>query len=585
MYEYEFSGKVMIPTPIGEVDLNSISGVNVKSFGAKGNGLADDTQAIKNAISKTEVGDTLRIPKGDYLITDTIVIDKKIHVLIDGNIIYGGVRDRSALYFKRPVGQTIQINGQIQDKTGGWRGWINPDYVGITFENAFRCDIFIKFVRNFTTGVRVMSSIGQSFGHFFNTYTIKQLLDNKIGLEFYMKDASSWINSNIFNDVFFSLTQSGTEFQTANVDRYAIKQTNIEGNTISADSNIFNDVRFDIGTSLGGTYTCVNLSRAWGWKFNNYRVELVAGTNVKFADLDLVHNAIRGIDFLPMFETYTSQANVSVNLLNATQGTKSYDEIYKKIGVGDNQTKYLIHEDKDFHTRFRKPTTNFNYIENLYRYLITGETLDGNGEKVSEYSTSDLIIENGVFLDRFYSGVVYLKNVKKGDIVNIRLKKASSINNNLEINVKPFDVAGNIIPLNEITDSEVIYKAIASGNSYWDNTNKRISQSVPRGYQSFTINRDEVKTVAVLFNGDVNGLAIESNNREISILKSIIPVRNNCKHHIQTASPTLKTDGKYLAGDVVYNSNTAVGQHIGWQLLDTSFAGTGTLAWVSLGKY
>lgn len=51
-------------------------GVNVKWFGAKGDGVTDDTQAIQNAINKY---DNVYIPDGTYLIS-TLSIDKKTFV-------------------------------------------------------------------------------------------------------------------------------------------------------------------------------------------------------------------------------------------------------------------------------------------------------------------------------------------------------------------------------------------------------------------------------------------------------------------------------------------------------------------------
>ena len=45
---------------------------NVRDFGARGDGITDDTKAIEDALAK---GDgTLQFPKGDYLITHPIKI-------------------------------------------------------------------------------------------------------------------------------------------------------------------------------------------------------------------------------------------------------------------------------------------------------------------------------------------------------------------------------------------------------------------------------------------------------------------------------------------------------------------------------
>lgn len=45
---------------------------NVKNYGAKGNGTADDTTAIRNAIAACQPGDTLQFPAGTYKVTGVI---------------------------------------------------------------------------------------------------------------------------------------------------------------------------------------------------------------------------------------------------------------------------------------------------------------------------------------------------------------------------------------------------------------------------------------------------------------------------------------------------------------------------------
>ena len=53
---------------------------SVSDFGAKGDGVSDDTQAFKDAIARTDSG-AIFIPAGQYRITDFIVIDKPNIVL------------------------------------------------------------------------------------------------------------------------------------------------------------------------------------------------------------------------------------------------------------------------------------------------------------------------------------------------------------------------------------------------------------------------------------------------------------------------------------------------------------------------
>jgi hypothetical protein len=66
--------------------------INLKWFGAKGNNIADDTNAIQNAINNLKQGGKLVMPYGQYKITSTIILNK-YSVEIAGNkseLIYTG---------------------------------------------------------------------------------------------------------------------------------------------------------------------------------------------------------------------------------------------------------------------------------------------------------------------------------------------------------------------------------------------------------------------------------------------------------------------------------------------------------------
>ena len=63
---------------------NSATYVNVKDYGAIGNGVADDTTAINTALAvlNSTLGGTLYFPRGTYKITSTLVIPITCHVFI-----------------------------------------------------------------------------------------------------------------------------------------------------------------------------------------------------------------------------------------------------------------------------------------------------------------------------------------------------------------------------------------------------------------------------------------------------------------------------------------------------------------------
>lgn len=58
--------------------------VNVKSFGAKGDGITNDTESIQNAINSLSTGGTIYFPKGVYNISSTIIVPQKIFILGEG---------------------------------------------------------------------------------------------------------------------------------------------------------------------------------------------------------------------------------------------------------------------------------------------------------------------------------------------------------------------------------------------------------------------------------------------------------------------------------------------------------------------
>ncbi len=80
----------------GEAPLPNLPpGVSVKQFGAKGDGIADDTDAFKRALS--EVKGAIEIPPGRYRITDILEINRSSVVL------RGAGPDKTILFFPKPL--------------------------------------------------------------------------------------------------------------------------------------------------------------------------------------------------------------------------------------------------------------------------------------------------------------------------------------------------------------------------------------------------------------------------------------------------------------------------------------------------
>ncbi len=87
--------------------------VNVKDFGAKGNGYADDTSAIQKAIDSLKNGGTVYIPKGIYLVS-YLVFRENIHIRLAGNLPDAtvGYTDDIADYVKNGDIAILRRNGK-----------------------------------------------------------------------------------------------------------------------------------------------------------------------------------------------------------------------------------------------------------------------------------------------------------------------------------------------------------------------------------------------------------------------------------------------------------------------------------------
>ncbi len=81
---------------------------NVQRFGAKGDGLADDTQAFKAAIAATTTG-AIYVPSGRYKITDFIYLRKS------GVVLRGAGADKTRLVFPKPLYEVVPDGSATSD--------------------------------------------------------------------------------------------------------------------------------------------------------------------------------------------------------------------------------------------------------------------------------------------------------------------------------------------------------------------------------------------------------------------------------------------------------------------------------------
>lgn len=92
----------------GEAPLPDVApGVSIKDFGAKGDGVADDTAAFKKAIASAK--GAIEVPTGKYVITDILEIKRS------GVVLRGAGPDRTTLFFPKPLQQIRPLMSATTD--------------------------------------------------------------------------------------------------------------------------------------------------------------------------------------------------------------------------------------------------------------------------------------------------------------------------------------------------------------------------------------------------------------------------------------------------------------------------------------
>jgi hypothetical protein len=189
--------------------------INVKSFGAKGDGITDDTQAIQAAISATSEGQTVLI-SGNSLTTDTILINKNINLQITGSIIAN--HNKTAITFDG-LGRSTYINCHhritVRNKVVNHADVAS---IGLLVRNCYNQAFDVQLVKDFYSGIKLEADLGK--GCVYNEFNLQAISNNRkqihlTGLNQGATDPEkSWINQNTFiaGRLSWSSTVTRTDF-------------------------------------------------------------------------------------------------------------------------------------------------------------------------------------------------------------------------------------------------------------------------------------------------------------------------------------------------------------------------------------
>src|SRR5258708_29626955 len=115
--------------------------VNVKNYGATGNGSTDDTAAINNAIAALTRGATLLFPCGNYLVTSQLTINVS-NITVDGS---------NCAVIRNTASGTVMVIGA--------GGNVSPNYVPAVALSATAKELDTRFTTDSSIGVTAVDTV------------------------------------------------------------------------------------------------------------------------------------------------------------------------------------------------------------------------------------------------------------------------------------------------------------------------------------------------------------------------------------------------------------------------------------------
>lgn len=240
--------------PVGKGELF----INVKDYGAKGDGVTDDTTALNNAAlaAASMASDALLyMPSGMYKTTGTVTVTTGLDARAatisytgSGTALIVGTNASAVIFYRK----NVILPRVIKAGATSWDG----TSIGIMLVNLNTCHVISQFVMNFEQGL-VCYGFGGGFGY--NTVFPGTLWGNHKNLVLTQDVDGGWCNQNTF---FGGRMAYGASWAT--VDDMSASQVYMAGvvGGVAAppNNNVFVGTSFECGTevyyrvTIGGRY-------------------------------------------------------------------------------------------------------------------------------------------------------------------------------------------------------------------------------------------------------------------------------------------------------------------------------------------
>lgn len=272
--------------------------VDVRWFGATGDGDTDDTDAVRAAIAAASGLGAERpiviFPSAvGYRVSDTIHVPVRVDVGMHAPLFYAGPADRAALDIgvhdeplhrgsfrldvRRPTGET------------GYGDWSDEDHVGIVMRNFTTCTVEIVMARGFTIGAQCY---GDSAGFAYNTIQLGHFLANKLGLDVTNRSLGNgigWVCENLFLSGRFAADATNT-----GQSRYGLRIRSTDGTYPKNDNNVFLKPSFELSAASAGPGEAVPILMESGVlnRFESCRFEGNSAPDVRITGEQTMENVI-----------------------------------------------------------------------------------------------------------------------------------------------------------------------------------------------------------------------------------------------------------------------------------------------------
>lgn len=284
--------------------------VNVIDYGAKGDGVTDDTAALQAAatFAASSGGVLIGFP-GTFKITSTLQLNcsgdlSMMSIVADATIMDPAIQVGPASGYLFNIELSLPKLTNSAKTTTGWSGFSTKSGVALT--NLYQSRITVKEIRNFGIG---LTCGGLTAGCVYNTVTIGILANNKCNLRLKPQLTTGWANQNLFiGGRYFHDSSEGVNISGC----YHIQTIEADGSVTdtSPNNNLF------LNPSIEGTETeyQIYLMGAYN-QFVNARFEpagkvLLIGTQNNMTRGNLI---LGGYDSGGITYTVSGGSNVGVN--------------------------------------------------------------------------------------------------------------------------------------------------------------------------------------------------------------------------------------------------------------------------------